>query len=184
MLSVRGLSRPGIVDDVSFDIRAGEILALVGLAPSDRCELARLIFGFDRRNGGTVELDGRPVAVRSPREAAQRGILLLPERSSDRGRRSGQLSVSPAGRDPRSLLLGGGDDEPRLVIAGALAGEPAAGADGAAHELIRSFAARGTAVFVLSQEAGDVAELAHRALVLRAGRIVVALAGTGAELVA
>jgi ABC-type sugar transport system ATPase subunit len=79
VLSVRGLSRPPAVVDVSFDIRAGEILGLAGLIGSGRSEVARAIFGADRATAGTIELDGRPIRPRSPREAIRKGIVMLPE---------------------------------------------------------------------------------------------------------
>jgi len=79
VLSVRGLSRPPAVQDVSFDIRAGEIVGLAGLIGSGRSEVARAIFGADRPIAGVIEVDGRPVSPRSPRAAIRRGIAMLPE---------------------------------------------------------------------------------------------------------
>jgi simple sugar transport system ATP-binding protein/ribose transport system ATP-binding protein len=79
VLSVRGLSRPPAVVDVSFDIRAGEILGLAGLIGSGRSEVARAIFGADRATEGTIELDGRPIRPRSPRAGVRHGIVMLPE---------------------------------------------------------------------------------------------------------
>lgn len=79
VLSVRGLCAPPNVIDVSLDIRAGEIVGLAGLIGSGRSEVARAIFGADRRASGTIEVDGRPVRVRSPRHAMEAGIVMLPE---------------------------------------------------------------------------------------------------------
>ena len=79
VLSVRGLSRPTAVVDVSLDIRAGEILGLAGLIGSGRSEVARAIFGADRATAGTIELDGRPIRPRSPRAGVRQGIVMLPE---------------------------------------------------------------------------------------------------------
>jgi ABC-type sugar transport system ATPase subunit len=78
VLSVRGLTRPGVVEDVSFEIHAGEIVGLAGLIGSGRSEVARAIFGADRASG-EVLLDGRPLSVRSPRDAIEAGIAMLPE---------------------------------------------------------------------------------------------------------
>jgi ABC-type sugar transport system ATPase subunit len=78
VLSVRGLTRPGVLDDISFEIRAGEVLGLAGLIGSGRSEVARAIFGADRASG-EVRLDGRPLNVRSPRDAIDAGIAMLPE---------------------------------------------------------------------------------------------------------
>ena len=78
-LSVRGLSRPPLVRDVSFDVYRGDILAIFGLVGSGRSEVLETIFGLARPLRGEVLIDGRPVAVRSPRDAMRAGIALLPE---------------------------------------------------------------------------------------------------------
>src|SRR5215210_6092233 len=58
MLSVHRLTREGVFTDVSFDVRAGEIVALAGLVGAGRTEVARAIFGIDRWDAGSVEIDG------------------------------------------------------------------------------------------------------------------------------
>jgi ABC-type sugar transport system ATPase subunit len=84
VLSVRGLSRPPAFDDISFDVRAGEIVGFAGLVGSGRTEIARAIFGADPAHG-TVEIDRRPVRSRSPRASIRRGLALLPESRKDQG---------------------------------------------------------------------------------------------------
>jgi ribose transport system ATP-binding protein len=69
----------GVVRDVSFTLRRGEILGLAGLVGAGRSELARIIFGADPRSTGTILLDGTAVSPRSPREAIDLGIGLLTE---------------------------------------------------------------------------------------------------------
>ncbi|MGE0499519.1 MAG: sugar ABC transporter ATP-binding protein [Rhizobiaceae bacterium] len=64
---------------VSVSLRRGEILGLAGLVGSGRTELARAVFGLDRRLGGTVTVDGAEVAIASPHDAIRRGIYLVPE---------------------------------------------------------------------------------------------------------
>ncbi len=64
---------------VSLDVRSGEILGLAGLVGSGRTELARVVFGIDPPQGGTLRLDGEPLVIRSPREAIDRGVYLVPE---------------------------------------------------------------------------------------------------------
>jgi ribose transport system ATP-binding protein len=64
---------------VSLKVRRGEILGLAGLVGSGRSELARAIFGVDRLLGGEIRLEGKPVFVRQPSEAIERGIYLVPE---------------------------------------------------------------------------------------------------------
>ncbi len=78
-LVVRNLSRGEKVRDVSFGVKRGEVLAMTGLVGAGRTETARLIFGADRPDAGTVELDGRRLDVRSPRDAIRNGICLLTE---------------------------------------------------------------------------------------------------------
>jgi simple sugar transport system ATP-binding protein/ribose transport system ATP-binding protein len=79
VISVRGLASPPAVKDVSFDIRAGEILGLAGLIGSGRSEVARAVFGADKPAAGVVELAGEPVRIRSPRNGVRAGIAMLPE---------------------------------------------------------------------------------------------------------
>jgi rhamnose transport system ATP-binding protein len=78
VFSVRGLERPPVVYGVSFDIRQGEILGLAGLIGSGRTEVARAIFGADK-GSGEVAVEGKPVRIRSPRDAIRKGIAMLPE---------------------------------------------------------------------------------------------------------
>ncbi len=69
----------GRLGPVDFSLRRGEILGLAGLVGAGRTELARLIFGADRRERGRIFLEGREIAPRSPREAIDLGIALLTE---------------------------------------------------------------------------------------------------------
>jgi len=78
-LAVRGLSAERLVRDCSFDLHEGEILALSGLIGSGRTELARLIFGADRKTAGTMELGGSPIEIASPGDALEAGIAYLTE---------------------------------------------------------------------------------------------------------
>jgi len=72
---------------VSLTLREGEILGLAGLVGSGRTELARVLFGIDRKLGGDIRLHGKILTIASPREAIDNGIFLVPE---DR-KRSGLL---------------------------------------------------------------------------------------------
>jgi ribose transport system ATP-binding protein len=78
VLEVEGLVS-GRVGPVSFTLRRGEVLGLAGLVGAGRSEVARAIFGADRRTAGRIRLGGRPVDPRSPREAIASGIGLLTE---------------------------------------------------------------------------------------------------------
>jgi ribose transport system ATP-binding protein len=78
-LSVRGLTDGKRVHGCSFDVRHGEVLGIAGLVGVGRTEIARLIIGADSRGGGEIFLDGRPIEIRSPREAIRAGIAYLTE---------------------------------------------------------------------------------------------------------
>jgi ribose transport system ATP-binding protein len=79
--------------EVSLDIRQGEILGLAGLIGAGRTELARTVFGIDPPRGGSIELDGEEIEIAAPRDAIERGIFLVPE---DRKRSGLLLDVSIA----------------------------------------------------------------------------------------
>lgn len=82
---VRGLTRGNKVRDVSFEVRRGEVVGLTGLVGAGRTETARLLFGADRKEAGTFELDGRLLEIRSPRDAIRAGIALLTEDRKGQG---------------------------------------------------------------------------------------------------
>jgi ribose transport system ATP-binding protein len=79
VLHVEGICRPGVLDDCSFDVRAGEIVGFAGLVGAGRTELARAVFGADPISAGHVEVDGHEVRVKTPREAIAAGIGYLTE---------------------------------------------------------------------------------------------------------
>ena len=78
-LRAAGLTRHGVFRDVSFELHAGEIVCITGLVGAKRTELLHAIFGADRCDAGTLELDGLPVRFRSPRDAIAHGVGLLTE---------------------------------------------------------------------------------------------------------
>jgi ABC-type sugar transport system ATPase subunit len=84
VLSVRDLRREPAFADISFDIRAGEIVGLAGLVGSGRSEIARAVFGADPSDG-QVLLDGEPLRARTPRGRIRRGLAMMPESRKDQG---------------------------------------------------------------------------------------------------
>jgi ABC-type sugar transport system ATPase subunit len=98
-LRVEGLSRRGdvrdesatVLQDVTFEVRHGEILGLAGLVGAGRTETARSIFGADGFDQGRILIDGKEVAIRSPRDAIRLGVGLVPE---DRKRQALFLSLA------------------------------------------------------------------------------------------
>ncbi|MGL4962173.1 MAG: ATP-binding cassette domain-containing protein [Inquilinus sp.] len=79
LLTVEGLSRDGVFADIGFAVRPGEILGLGGLVGSGRTEIARVLFGIDAPDRGTITLAGAPVAFASPRDAMAAGIAYVSE---------------------------------------------------------------------------------------------------------
>ena len=84
-LVVQNLTRHGAVEDVSFEVRAGEVLGVAGLVGAGRTEVMRAIFGADRADSGTITRRGRPLVIRSPRDAIAAGIAYLPEDRKEHG---------------------------------------------------------------------------------------------------
>ncbi len=85
VLEVQGLSRRGVLEDIGFSVRAGEVVALAGLVGSGRTEIARCLFGADRITGGTMRLSGKPYAPRSPRDAVDAGVGFVSEDRKEQG---------------------------------------------------------------------------------------------------
>ncbi|WAP71028.1 sugar ABC transporter ATP-binding protein [Jiella pelagia] len=81
-LELRSVSLAGVVEDISFDLHAGEILGIAGLVGSGRTELAQTIFGVTPATSGEILIDGKPQKIASVREAIDAGIAYVPE---DRG---------------------------------------------------------------------------------------------------
>jgi simple sugar transport system ATP-binding protein len=79
LLVVRGLSRTGEYDDVTFTLRRGEALGLTGLLGAGRTELALSLFGMARPDAGTIELDGQTLQLRSNQDAIRAGIAYVSE---------------------------------------------------------------------------------------------------------
>ena len=79
VLQVQGLSRRGEYADVSFSLRAGEVLGLTGLIGAGRTELGHTLFGMSQPDAGTMVLNGKTLALRSNREAVAAGIAYVSE---------------------------------------------------------------------------------------------------------
>jgi inositol transport system ATP-binding protein len=79
VLSVRNLTRNGIVQDVSFDLRKGEILGLAGLMGAGRTEVIEGIFGIHPLDSGEITIHGKKAAIKSPADAIRHGMALLTE---------------------------------------------------------------------------------------------------------
>ncbi len=78
-LSISNLSSPGKFQDVSFQVRKGEVLGLAGLVGAGRTEVVEAVFGLDRRATGRVEVLGQELRIGSPQRAISRRVGLVPE---------------------------------------------------------------------------------------------------------
>jgi simple sugar transport system ATP-binding protein/ribose transport system ATP-binding protein len=144
VLSVRELSAPG-VNDVSFDLHAGEILGLAGLVGAGRTEVARAIYRANRVHSGSVSVvrgDGTVAVTGTPRAAMRAGVLMIPESRKEQGlllgrpvrenvslstlaqvSRAGLVQPGPERRRVRDVLIrvdarGGGQSAPASALSG------------------------------------------------------------------
>ena len=79
VLKVEHLNAGRMVQDVSFELRRGEILGFAGLVGAGRTETARALFGADPKQSGVITIDGKRVEIRSPKDAVEAGISYLSE---------------------------------------------------------------------------------------------------------
>jgi ribose transport system ATP-binding protein len=100
LLSVSNLSTKKL-QNVSFELRKGEVLGIAGLVGAGRSEIGAALFGLDERVSGSIRLNGREIDPRSPAAAIRLGIALLPE---DRKKEGLMMQMSVA---ENALLLGG-----------------------------------------------------------------------------
>ncbi len=85
MLEVRNISRAGVLKNISFTLRKGEILGVAGLVGAGRTELMRTVFGADPKDSGEIFLRGEPLNIRAPSDSIRNGIGLLPEERKRQG---------------------------------------------------------------------------------------------------
>src|ERR1700712_4879717 len=102
VLEVRDLTSAGVFHDVSFEVRAGEIVGLAGLVGAGRSEIARAIFGVDGYDEGSVRLLGNAVPPRNPRAAIRGGMAFIPE---DR-RKQGLVMEASVTRNVAGVIRG------------------------------------------------------------------------------
>ncbi|MFB1044301.1 sugar ABC transporter ATP-binding protein [Streptomyces chrestomyceticus] len=115
LLRVRGLTRHGtdgtpVFEDVGFEVRAGEVVGLAGLVGAGRTEVARAVFGVDRYDAGSVEVDGKALAPGDVRAAMRAGLGLVPEDRKGQGlvldaSLQDNLTLARLDRDTRAGLV-------------------------------------------------------------------------------
>ena len=220
LFAATGLTRAPSFRDISFHVDRGEIVGFAGLVGSGRTELGRAIFGAEPADGGTMTLEGRPVAPRTPKQAMREGLGYLTEdRKSQglflefsiranvvanhlqdfagallgflRGRKMDAFAKKSIGDfhivapGPAQIVnnLSGGNQQ--KVLLGTWFGiqpgflivdEPTRGVDVGAksdiYMLLRSLAARGIGIMLISSDLAEVIGISDRVYVMREGAIV------------
>jgi inositol transport system ATP-binding protein len=84
-LSVKGLTLEGVFTDISFDVRAGEILGVAGLVGSGRSNVAEALFGLTPATAGSIAIDGKVVTIDSPSTAIRHRMAFLTEDRKESG---------------------------------------------------------------------------------------------------
>ena len=176
--------------DISFTLRKGEILGLVGLVGAGRTEIVRALYGADKVRGHRVLIKGKPVTIRNPKEAKDAGFGFIPEDRKLQGLVlpfSVESNISMASisnfstRVPVRNLSGGNQQKcivgrlmeisPSIFIMD----EPTKGIDvGAKYEiysLMKEIAERGGAIILISSELPEVLNMSNRVLTIFEGRI-------------
>lgn len=85
IFEVRNLTRKGVIDNVSFDLRKGEILGFAGLIGAGRSETARCIFGIDKYDSGVFLINNKEIKIKNTADAIKNGIALVPENRKEEG---------------------------------------------------------------------------------------------------
>ncbi len=127
VLSAASLGQPGVLHDVSFEVRAGEILGLFGLMGSGRSELARILFGLDPHATGRIELAGRPPAA-GARGRIRDGLAFVTENRREEGlmmeasiaANLSLVSIRDFGRTPAALIDAAGPPGPHRESSGTI----------------------------------------------------------------
>ena len=85
VLNVKNLSQPGVLNDINFQVYAGEIVGFFGLVGAGRTEVARAVIGADPVESGTILVNNSEIARINPQKAVQKGVCLIPEDRKQQG---------------------------------------------------------------------------------------------------
>ena len=85
VLRVEGLTKHGLFEDINLSVRAGEVVGLYGLVGAGRSEVAETVFGGRSSDAGTIYVNGRPVRIRSTKDAVAAGMGFVPEDRKEQG---------------------------------------------------------------------------------------------------
>ena len=85
VLQVVGLTKTGAFENISFEVKAGEIVSFSGLMGAGRTEIMRTIFGLDKKDKGELFVNGKKVVIKTPAQAVDKGIGFITENRKDEG---------------------------------------------------------------------------------------------------
>ena len=85
ILTVKNLYKEGYIDDVSFELKKGEVLGVTGLIGADRTEMASALFGLLQPEKGEIIFEGKRLEIRNPAQAIGMGIAMVPENRKEQG---------------------------------------------------------------------------------------------------
>jgi ribose transport system ATP-binding protein len=217
-IEVRNLSCGALFQDVSFEVRAGEVLGFYGLVGAGRTEIAETLFGLREPSGGQIFVRGEQVQVHSPADAITKGISLVPEDRKAQGlvlsmscrdnmtlpqvddltsgpfvAEGAEIAIFDKYRDDLDIRTPGwrqlvgnlsGGNQQKIVIGKWLSMRPSVlivdeptrgidvGSKAVIHDLIRSLAAQGYAVIVISSEMPEVLHVSDRIAAMYSGKIM------------
>ena len=166
-----------IVRDVSFSVSRGEVFGLGGLVGAGRTELVRMIYGADKKDSGTLSLDGKDITPTNPKSAVKRGVFLVSEESIQ------QLKIKVFSQEQEVGNMSGGNQQ-KVVISRWLLedgdvyifDEPTKGVDVGAREeiykLIEKLAKEQKIVIMVSSNMPELISMSDRIGVMREGRLV------------
>ena len=84
-LEVKNLTIPSLFEDISFKLRAGEVVGMYGLIGAGRTEIAETLFGLREASSGDILLNGEKVEISAPQDAIAKGLALVPENRKEQG---------------------------------------------------------------------------------------------------
>jgi ribose transport system ATP-binding protein len=138
VLKVDGLTSPdGSFEDVSFTVHAGEIFGIAGIVGAGRTELVRAITGADPISSGSIEIDGRPVQIKTPSDSIKAGVVLVPEDRKAQGVVLSHTVATNLALGNFDRLASNGFIAPRQVEAFAVDAIKRLGVKGKATQLVR-----------------------------------------------
>lgn len=85
LLKVEQLSRKNVCENISFNLKRGEILGIAGLVGAGRTEMVELLFGYQRKDSGKISIRGIETKIKNPQDAVRQGIGLIPEERKKHG---------------------------------------------------------------------------------------------------